>query len=175
MIVRYLIILLQVSHSDFSSLCIESLGTYIACYHDRYFLSVCDCHLSSDMGQSFLWVPAIRSWSAPGEPSYGAAIPMLQLLPSLSWPVWFTMCIEVLHSNRIKYSLRINFSALLIRLQVFGGLTFLRGQIVLFFCDLQVYWNCRAHISLLHLSRRLQYFQSTRNICECLKINMFLK
>lgn len=125
MIVRYLIILLQVSHSDFSSLCIESLGTYIACYHDRYFLSVCDCHLSSNVGQSFLWVPAIRSWSAPGEPSYGAAIPMLQLLPSLSWPVWFTMCIEVLHSNRIKYSLRINFSALLIQLQVFGGLTFL--------------------------------------------------
>jgi len=35
------------------------------------------------------------------------------------------MCIEVLHSNGIKYGLIINFSALLIQLEVFGGLTFL--------------------------------------------------
>lgn len=132
MIVRYLIILLQVSHSDFSSLCIESLGTYIACYHDRYFLSVCHCHLMSHIGRSFYSVSVQCLQYGPGQ-QHGnlrtlAVIPMLLHLlplPSLSLPLWFTMCIEVLRSNRIKYSLIINFSALLIRLEVFGGLTFL--------------------------------------------------
>ena len=132
MIVRYLIILLQVSHSDFSSLCIESLGTYIACCHDRYFLSVCHYQLLSYIGQSFYSVSVQCLQYGPGQ-QHGslrtvAVIPMLLLLlplPSLSSPVWFTMCIEVLHSNKIKYSLIINFSALLIQLEVFGGLTFL--------------------------------------------------
>lgn len=71
MTVKYLIILLQVSHSDFSSLCIESLDTYIACYHDRYFLSVCHCHLLSHRTIISLSVCAMLtawSWSASWEP-----------------------------------------------------------------------------------------------------------
>lgn len=72
MIVRYLIIVLHVSHSDFSSLRIESLGTYIACYHDRYFLSVCHCHLVLHGTIILLCVcamPTVWSWSATWEPS----------------------------------------------------------------------------------------------------------
>lgn len=49
MIARYLIILFQVSHSDFSSLYTESLATYIACYHDISYQSVTVItHLTQD-------------------------------------------------------------------------------------------------------------------------------
>lgn len=67
MTVKYLIILLQVSHSDFSSLCIESLDAYIACCHDRYFLSVCHCHLLSYTGLSSPSV-SVQCWQhGPGQ------------------------------------------------------------------------------------------------------------
>lgn len=79
MTVKYLIILLQVSHSGFSSLCIESLDTYIACSHDRYFLSVCHCHLLSYTGLSSPSV-SVQCWQhGPGQ--HHGSLCALALIP----------------------------------------------------------------------------------------------
>lgn len=85
MIAGYLIILLQVNHSDFSSWCIEGLATYIAFYHDRYFLSVCHCHHLSYTGQLFNTVFVECLQFVPGQLCgslcTSVVLPMLLLLP----------------------------------------------------------------------------------------------